>query len=205
MVFDASLRQCLLVGLRWGGSGPQPQAWTWDGAKWTQLAAPPPLRDSFGMAYDYSRRQTMLFGGRTMPYTRLSGATWVFRARSLTARPREVAPGQTASWDVLLPNAPQHAFIVGLSEAAVGIPVLPHNLGAPVLWPLAADRMFDITFALPTLVGFLDQRGAGTATLAIPNDATLDGLRLFASALTIDPSRLVPTEISQGVQTLIVR
>ena len=61
-----------------------------------------------------------------------------------------------------------------------------------------------LTFGWPSLVGVLDGVGRATVTLPLPNDPALDGLGLFASALTLDPA-LRPLDVTPDVATLLLR
>jgi hypothetical protein len=67
LVYNPTLRRVVLFGGR-DDSGNRDDAWTWDGAHWTQLTPQglwPAAREHHAMAYDAIRDQLILFSGRT--------------------------------------------------------------------------------------------------------------------------------------------
>ncbi|HLQ38388.1 MAG TPA: hypothetical protein VK348_11335, partial [Planctomycetota bacterium] len=71
MVADFARRRIVLLG---SDPTPDPFAWEWDGATWqTRFVTSPGPRSYLGLAYDSSRRETVLFGGDS-----LVADTWVY-------------------------------------------------------------------------------------------------------------------------------
>jgi len=67
MAYDSFMSRLVLFGGSQAGSGNPDynDAWTWDGANWTQLSpagGPPPVRYAFGMGYDPSAG-VLIYGG----------------------------------------------------------------------------------------------------------------------------------------------
>jgi len=65
MVYDDTLHEILLIGGSNGSPSGLAETWAWDGTNWTMLVAPPVARTNFGAAYDYTRDETVVFGGKS--------------------------------------------------------------------------------------------------------------------------------------------
>ncbi len=81
MAYDVSRKKTVLFG-GWNGSGTRPvlysDTWEWDGKNWVKMAPSrnPPPRGGHAMAYDFTRRRVVIFGG--------SGSYGSFSCRSGT-------------------------------------------------------------------------------------------------------------------------
>ena len=99
MVYDAAHGQVVLFGGVFpGNSDPRVSnflgdTWIWDGTNWNQKSpqTSPPARYGFGMAYDSTQSQVVLFGGALGFYTNL-GDTWVWDGTNWTQKSPQTSP-----------------------------------------------------------------------------------------------------------------
>lgn len=94
MAYDPDRQRVVLFGGYCGNSScVYDDTWEWDGRSWQQLspAASPPARFSTRMVYDRSRREMLVYGGRSA--TQRFGDTWAFDGRTWTQRRPQTSPG----------------------------------------------------------------------------------------------------------------
>ena len=91
MTYDSARRRVVLIGSteRVGGSvNPVTRTWEWDGTNWSVRATAPPTRYQPAMAFDPTRRVTVVFGGKAYAGGLLNdtwtwdGTTWMSVAAS---------------------------------------------------------------------------------------------------------------------------
>lgn len=122
MVYDKTLRKCILVGgsdLNYASG-----IYAWDGATWTPLPEPPspdgvaPLlpRVDFAMVYDEMRSEIVVFGGYSPNGT--LGDTWVCRGGTWERRSVAGPPARSRHGMVYDPAAGRTVLFGGLSANA---------------------------------------------------------------------------------------
>jgi len=209
LVYDSFRQRCVTIGTP--VSGPM-ETWEYDGLAWThipQVEAPGP-RESFAATYDPLRRRIALFGGGLVDLPTRAiyvgggrGDLW-FLGRPQDIRPvvRDVPVGQPLQF-TLQGAVPGAVFLAGLAQSTAPAIALPLP-GGRVVWPLAPDQLWRITFGLPGLVGSLNAAGQGAFALPTPHDPALAGLRMFASAVFFGATG-APSEVTNETQVLLVR
>ena len=203
MVYDPARGRSLLVGGITSGVI-QTDTWEFDGSDWRRIQAANPVSEvfAFGTAFDLARGRAIRFGGRTAPNNGTRAQTWEFTppaeaswsgygdgCDSSVGRPFLYATtlaqlGSSLTLDVT--NLPLTAGLIyiatGLDLGQLNGQPLPLDLGpfgltGCSLW-VAPD---------PNLsTGQAYTGGGATATLPIPNQPALAGLRLGIQALVLD-------------------
>lgn len=198
MAYHAIRQRVILFGgnAQFGG-GFLNETLEWDGASRTWIPLQPVTRPGprmlHGMVYDRWRSRMVLFGGF---YPSNLDETWTFSEIPLTAWPADPTPGQTI---LLLLNSvrdPGAGYLLGCSFSRVpGIPILPDgrviSLGPD---PLLFWSMGSLT---PPFLGFqggLSASGWAQASILLPGEQALAGVRFFVSGFVYD---------AQGVRTVL--
>lgn len=210
LVYDSVRQRCVTIGTPAAGAM---ETWEYDGQSWAlipQTEAPGP-RETFAAAYDPLRRRIALYGGGAVSQATRSiypndgrGDLWFLARQDIRPAFPDVPVGQPVQFTLQGPTSPPGAvFLAGLAQTTAPAIALPLSTGRAV-WPLAADRLWRITFGLPGLVGTLNAAGQGAFSLATPNDPALAGLRMFSSAVFFDPTG-TPVDVTSESQVLLVR
>jgi hypothetical protein len=90
--FDVATSQFVVFGFN--NIGSQPETWTWNGSQWLHVhpSSTPGARTSSSMAYDYSSRKIVLFGG----FNNATGGsldTWTWDGTTWTQQRPPTSPG----------------------------------------------------------------------------------------------------------------
>jgi hypothetical protein len=167
-------------------SGQDTRVWT--GASWQRILhqGTPSLRHGADLVYDQGRRRLLAFGGWRDYGTTPNLDTDVLLARDISVTPVTIHPGTsiTIAW-----NAPGEANRFYAMAASLGrVPGIPVPGGRVV--PLNADALFAWSFLSqsPPFAGFsgrLDVAGVAVATISIPADPRLTGVRFFVGGVTV--------------------
>jgi len=182
------------------------ETWEYDVASWRQVqAGGPNLLHSYAMTYDPRRGDIVLSGGTSVlpRAAQLETSTWLYTSTSLTPHAQELPTGSLLQWNLDLPRDGGMVFLCALASGADGIPVGQASGGETVVWPLTPDRLFRITFGLPSLLGVLDNRGRASPSLQLPADPGLAGLFFDTSAVTRGTSlrvRSVPPNVTTYIR-----
>ena len=192
-------RVILFAGHTMFGGGVVDETWEWNGVSRTwvplfPLSTPGP-KWLHGMVYDRWRSRMIVFGGYNN-FAPVTDETWTFSEIPLTAWPADPTPGQTI---ILLLNSvrdPGAGYLLGCSFSRVpGIPILPDgrviSLGPD---PLLFWSMGSLT---PPFLGFqggLSASGWAQASILLPGEQALAGVRFFVSGFVYD---------AQGVRTVL--
>jgi len=183
-----------MLGDTWefnGGSG------TWEQVSPLQSA---PSNWFPEMAYDRLRSRVVLFGGNGGT----GDETWTYLDRTLYAAPARPLPGQTVTLFLDSPADPGRAYVLACSFArAPGLPVFPDGR----VVSLAPDPLFWWSLGSQTgpflgFLGTLDGLGRAQASIQLPPDPALIGLRWFVSGVTFDPAS--PRTILNEVELAVV-
>jgi hypothetical protein len=161
----------------------------WDGASRTwillQPVANPGPRINHGLVYDRWRSRMVLFGGF---YSSNLDETWTFSEIPLTAWPVDPTPGQTITLLLNSVRDPGAGYVLACSFSRIpGIPILPDgrviSLGPDLLlfWSMGS--------LVPPFLGFqggLNGSGWAQASILLPAEPALGGLRFFVSGFVYD-------------------
>jgi hypothetical protein len=178
-------------------------SWKWNGAAWERLlttggASPRYFAD---LVYDRARQRLVLFSGISQPGGPPNQETWTLLRRYVTATPSAPPPGQTVVVSWTAPGEANRFYALGASLGRV--PGLPVGDGRIV--PLNPDAMFLWSFLsqTPPFVGFagrLSASGTATATVQIPLDSRLSGVRFFVAGATIAGSGLARVSNEESIR-----
>jgi hypothetical protein len=175
------------------------QIWRWTGSDWSRLAVanwPGGNRFSMfgtGVPTVFSARFLYDSGrGRVRAVMHGSGPGWVFEDllfERLTVN--STGPRLGSTWTATV-REPAHAGgLFFLALAAGEWPGIPFRwrpeFGTYERFPLANDWLFQASAAAGLGFGLLDNTGAGSFSLTIPNLPNLIGFRFHAAAITVDP------------------
>ena len=162
-------------------------------------------RDNFAYAYDSFRREHVLFGGNAVIgigsyLDETLGDLWTLAPRAAMAPLREVPLGQVARVHLAGPMMPQLHYLVGLSQVtAPGIPILIPPLVRPVAWPLAPDRLWQVTLGMPGLIGTLDAQGQATAALRVTTFVSLSSIESTTPSAFTSERKVVPLVVPNRI------
>jgi len=112
MVYDRVHKSIVLFGGAIGG-GFLDDTWLWDGASWIEQHPlhHPAGRANFGMAYDESRKQVILFGGQSSLDVDLT-ETWSWDGQDWTKLPTRQAPPRELAYGAQLVYLPELQTVV---------------------------------------------------------------------------------------------
>ncbi len=186
-------------------AGIRDDLWEWDGENWHEIETfrSPPKRSEHDMALDSQRQRLVLFGGWKGSSTRSPDETWeLVLENQATVNTHGFACSGTAGSPALQAKPGNMPWVDDTyrlevanltsttSEGAIGIlgfsdrdwasQALPMDLGAFGAPGCLLLTSVDKAFALDKLGGRADWE------IAIPNQATLSGLRFYLQVLVVD-------------------
>jgi hypothetical protein len=201
-------RVVLFAGHAMFGGGVLNETLEWDGASqnWVPifpLATPGP-KWQHRMVYDRWRSRMVVFGGFNN-FGPLTDETWSFSEVPLTATPAQPAPGQTITLLLNSVRDPGAGYVLACSFSRVpGIPAHPD--GRVVSLGLDPLLQWSVGSLVPPFLGFLgglNASGWAQASILLPTEPALAGLRFFVSGLTYDTQsvRTVLNEVELRVRS----
>jgi hypothetical protein len=212
LVFDWQRQRTLLTG---GFPFPLPGGpWEWDGDRWAQIAttSQPLSQAHWGIAYDIARQRTVLYGSYGGTDTWEYGNRFAGHSTTLghgCASGGVPVLGTTAgAWPQVGGTFPLQ--VTGLRPATT---VVIAGIGRSRTQSPFGLLPLDLTsLGLPGCLLFTDSEctfgiaaSSGTATypLAVPNDTSLRGFRLFVQVVQPEPGAPLPASLSNALELVI--
>jgi len=183
MVYVPGLGGIVLFGGADSSNGvPFTDTWLWDGKSWKQLLkSGPPTHSGIGpAAYDIAQARVIALGPSSFPHR-----AWELAVETLRSTQLYPHPGEAFSLQASLPGDAGNPFVLALSQhTRPGIPLrqIP-GVGIEQL-PLTPDALFWLSLQA-NLNTVLDNKGAGTIPLRIPNDPALLWFSFHAAGFTV--------------------
>jgi hypothetical protein len=146
--------------------------------------------------------QRMRFDGTSEPFA----LAWTSRRDAATDFVTVIGTptiGQPATLEL---NDPYHAGATYAGILSLTVPgLLPVSFNRVLEFQWDALSALSLSGAIPGFVGVLPANGKATATLPIPNDTSLRGLRVHAGMVTIDPAIPGFVEETSAVVSFVIQ